>query len=48
MNSASLPETRSKIQKESSMGTGCSPSTETLHAVQDVNAYDEVCENVLG
>ncbi|XP_073199884.1 ciliogenesis and planar polarity effector 1 isoform X8 [Lepidochelys kempii] len=48
MNSASLPETRSKIQKESSMDTGCSPSTETLHAVQDVNAYDEVCENVLG
>nr|XP_048705545.1 ciliogenesis and planar polarity effector 1 isoform X7 [Caretta caretta] len=48
MNSASLPETRSKIQKESSTDTGCSPSTETLHAVQDVNAYDEVCENVLG
>ncbi|XP_038257790.1 ciliogenesis and planar polarity effector 1 isoform X4 [Dermochelys coriacea] len=48
MNSASLPETRSKIQKESSMDTGCSPSTETPHAVQDVNAYDELCENVLG
>ncbi|EMP30280.1 Putative protein C5orf42 [Chelonia mydas] len=48
MNSASLPETRSKIQKESSMDTGCSPSTETPHALQDVNAYDEVSENVLG
>ncbi|KAM9138287.1 ciliogenesis and planar polarity effector 1 isoform 2-T2 [Pangshura tecta] len=48
MNSASLPETRPKIQKESSMDTGCSPATETPHAVQDVNAYDELCENVLG
>ncbi|XP_039399480.1 ciliogenesis and planar polarity effector 1 isoform X8 [Mauremys reevesii] len=48
MNSASLPETRPKIQKESSLDTGCSPATETPHAVQDVNAYDELCENVLG
>nr|XP_005282188.1 ciliogenesis and planar polarity effector 1 isoform X9 [Chrysemys picta bellii] len=48
MNSASLPETRPKIQKESSMDTGRSPATEMQHAVQDVNAYDELCENVLG
>ncbi|XP_053888025.1 ciliogenesis and planar polarity effector 1 isoform X7 [Malaclemys terrapin pileata] len=48
MNSASLPETRPKIQKESSMDTGRSPATEMPHAVQDVNAYDELCENVLG
>ncbi|XP_065406079.1 ciliogenesis and planar polarity effector 1 isoform X2 [Chrysemys picta bellii] len=48
MNSASLPETRPKIRKESSMDTGRSPATEMPHAVQDVNAYDELCENVLG
>ncbi|XP_029766764.1 ciliogenesis and planar polarity effector 1 [Terrapene carolina triunguis] len=48
MNSASLPETRPNIQKESSMDTGRSPATEMPHAVQDVNAYDELCENVLG
>ncbi|KAG6940867.1 hypothetical protein G0U57_011347 [Chelydra serpentina] len=47
-NSASLPETRSKIQKESSMDTGCSPATEMPHAVLDVNTYEELCENVLG
>ncbi|XP_067401645.1 ciliogenesis and planar polarity effector 1 [Emydura macquarii macquarii] len=47
-NSASLPETRPKIQKESSVDTDYSPSTETSHAVQDVNAYDEPCENLLG
>ncbi|XP_075788637.1 ciliogenesis and planar polarity effector 1 isoform X2 [Pelodiscus sinensis] len=48
MNSAPLPETRSKIQKKSSVNSSCSPSTETPYAVQDVNAHDEPCENVLG
>ncbi|XP_074851741.1 ciliogenesis and planar polarity effector 1 [Carettochelys insculpta] len=48
MNPASLPENRVKIQKESSVDTSYSPSTETPHTIQDVNAYDEPCENVSG